>query len=78
MPDVPHHITQRGIRRSNVFLDESDRQTYLNLFVEKFAPIPAARVGLLFDDEPRPLRGGSGTKKLHWKTFRRCHTRPSL
>jgi putative transposase len=34
MPDVPHHITQQGIRRSNVFLDESDRQTYLGLFVE--------------------------------------------
>src|SRR5262249_45529203 len=31
--DAPHHITQRGIRRSPVFLDESDRQTYLSLFL---------------------------------------------
>jgi REP element-mobilizing transposase RayT len=34
MPDMAHHITQRGIRRSNVFLDELDRQTYPTLFIE--------------------------------------------
>ncbi len=27
--DVPHHITQRGNRRENVFFTDHDRQTYL-------------------------------------------------
>ena len=30
-PEVPHHITQRGVRRFNVFLDESDHRRYLDL-----------------------------------------------
>jgi putative transposase len=34
VPGMPHHITQRGSRRSVVFQDESDRFDYLNLFTE--------------------------------------------
>jgi len=30
-PEVPHHITQRGVRRFNVFLEESDYVRYLEL-----------------------------------------------
>lgn len=30
-PGVPHHITQRGVRRFNVFLDEADYPRYLEL-----------------------------------------------
>ena len=30
-PGVPHHVTQRGVRRFNVFLDEADHQRYLEL-----------------------------------------------
>ena len=30
-PEVPHHITQRGVRRFNVFLEESDHIRYLEL-----------------------------------------------
>lgn len=30
-PEVPHHITQRGVRRFNVFLDEDDYAIYLRL-----------------------------------------------
>jgi putative transposase len=30
-PGLPHHITQRGVRRFNVFLDESDHRRYLEL-----------------------------------------------
>ncbi len=32
----PHHITQRGNRRADVFLSDADRQAYLG-FVEKYA-----------------------------------------
>ena len=30
-PDFPHHITQRGVRRSDVFLDEEDHILYREL-----------------------------------------------
>ena len=30
-PEVPHHITQRGVRRFGVFLDEADHARYLEL-----------------------------------------------
>jgi putative transposase len=36
-PDVPHHITQRGVRRFNVFLDEADYRRYLEL-LRVYAP----------------------------------------
>ncbi len=31
MPGLPHHLTQRGNRRENVFFDDADRQHYLDL-----------------------------------------------
>jgi len=31
IPEVPHHITQRGNRRENVFWTEADRRRYLEL-----------------------------------------------
>lgn len=32
VPGMPHHITHRGIRRSDVFWDDADRLHYLELF----------------------------------------------
>jgi REP-associated tyrosine transposase len=34
LPGVPHHVTQRAIRRFNVFLDDADRDIYLKLLRE--------------------------------------------
>jgi len=34
IPDVPHHVTQRGNRREEVFLDDEDRRRYLVLLLE--------------------------------------------
>lgn len=31
IPGVAHHVTQRGVRGTNVFLDDQDRQVYLSL-----------------------------------------------
>ena len=31
VPGCPHHITQRGVRRMNVFFTDDDRAAYLNL-----------------------------------------------
>src|SRR5262245_11366809 len=32
VPGMPHHLTHRGIRRSDVFWDDEDRLRYLDLF----------------------------------------------
>ena len=34
LPGYPHHITQRGNRRKDVFFEESDYQYYLELLGE--------------------------------------------
>jgi putative transposase len=33
-PGIPHHITQRGNRREEVFFTDDDRQSYLNWLKE--------------------------------------------
>ena len=38
VPGVPHHVTQRGDRRENVFLARVDYQRYLNLLKEYSTP----------------------------------------
>ena len=30
VPGIPHHVTQRGNRRADVFFDDADRYAYLN------------------------------------------------
>jgi putative transposase len=34
IPGYPHHVTQRGNRRQQIFFDASDYQAYLDLLVE--------------------------------------------
>ncbi len=34
IPGIPHHVTQRGGRRQNVFFERADRQYYLQLLKE--------------------------------------------
>jgi len=34
VPGIPHHITQRGVRRMDTFFDDEDYKTYLNLMHE--------------------------------------------
>jgi putative transposase len=31
IPGLPHHVTQRGNRRDNVFRDDDDRILYLSI-----------------------------------------------
>jgi putative transposase len=31
VPGIPHHVTQRGVRRSDVFVDAADRKIYLSM-----------------------------------------------
>lgn len=34
VPDVPHHITQRGLRRNDIFFCDDDRRRYLAFLIE--------------------------------------------
>lgn len=34
VPGIPHHVTQRGVRRMETFFDEEDYETYLQLMRE--------------------------------------------
>ncbi|MHB9129689.1 MAG: transposase [Armatimonadota bacterium] len=45
LPGLPHHITQRGNRRQDVFLRDEDRETYLALLVEKSIHLAVALSG---------------------------------
>jgi putative transposase len=40
VPGLPHHVTQRGVRRQNTFLDDNDYKTYLRLAAELLAEAP--------------------------------------
>ena len=31
IPDIPHHVVQRGVRRMHVFFSDADREEYLSL-----------------------------------------------
>src|SRR6266446_2953558 len=34
VPEVPHHVTQRGIRKSDIFLEAADYRKYTDLIIE--------------------------------------------
>jgi len=34
LPHIPHHVTQRGVNRGAIFVDDDDRQHYLMLLTE--------------------------------------------
>ena len=35
VPDIPHHLTQRGNRREDIFFDDADRRKYLRLLKDQ-------------------------------------------
>jgi putative transposase len=42
-PDLPHHVTQRGNYRQDVFFSDADRQTYLT-WLKKYSTIHRLRI----------------------------------
>lgn len=40
VPDYPHHVTQRGNNKRDVFFDDEDRKTYLSLLSKYSAEYP--------------------------------------
>jgi putative transposase len=74
LPGVPQHITQRGVRRATVFVDDADFQNYLSLFKEN-----ADRFGLricaycLMGNHVHFVAIPNARDSI-WKTFHRCHS----
>lgn len=73
LPGEPHHITQRGIRRFNVFLDDADRHTYLNLFVENSRRFSLRILAYCLMTNHVHFVVIPERKDSIWKTFHRCH-----
>ena len=57
VPGVPHHVTQRGNRREDVFHADADRQRYLALLADY-----AAAHGLVKQTRDLSGRGGAGVR----------------
>jgi putative transposase len=74
VPGIPLHITQRGVRRSNIFRDNEDRCVYLRLFAEasrRFEMLIYAYCLMTNHTHvvPIPKRADSV-----WRTFHRVHS----
>jgi putative transposase len=75
VPDVPHHVTQRGNNRQDIFFVEDDRRVYLKLLVEQRARYRVAILGyclmtnhvhhILVPSREKSLAAALG--RTHWK-----------
>jgi hypothetical protein len=59
VPGLPHHITQRGNGRANVFDCDQDRVMFLDFIGWLFPAIRTVVMGILPDGESLPPGGGS-------------------
>lgn len=74
IPDAPHHITQRGVRRCAVFLDDSDRKTYLDLFLQNSRRFLLRILAYCLMPNHVHFVAVPGNPDSIWKTFHRCHS----
>src|SRR5438552_3548605 len=74
IPGSPHHVTQRGIRRFDIFREKADRDLYMDLFAKN-----SRRFGLrvcaycLMSNHVHFVAIPERQDSL-WKTFHRCHS----
>jgi len=73
LPGVPLHITQRGIRRFDVFCDELDRQIYLKLFWESCARFHLRISAYCLMTNHVHLVAIPERADSLWRTLHRCH-----
>ncbi len=55
IPNCPHHVTQRGNNRQDVFFVDDDRASYLGLSSGGGGAVWLGGGGLLPDEQPHPL-----------------------
>jgi putative transposase len=73
LPGFPHHITQRGIRRFDIFRDRKDRELYLDLFEESSRRFGLRICAYCLMTNHVHFVGIPLHKDSIWKTFHRCH-----
>ena len=65
IPGVPHHVTQRGNNRQDVFFLEGDRRAYLDLLREHCEYFGVDLLGYCLRDNAGTMRDGQcGTVTL--------------
>ena len=74
LPSVPHHITQRGVRRLNTFCDEEDRLRYLDLFRKSSSRFGLRICAYCLMTNHVHFVAIPERKDSIWKTFHRCHS----
>jgi len=74
LPGAPHHITQRGVRRTDVFLDDSDREKYLKLFHENSEKFGLRVCAYCLMNNHVHFVAIPEREDSIWKTFHRCHS----
>lgn len=55
IPDVPHHVTQRGNNRQDVFFTDDDRRLYLAVLQERCAAAGVRVLGAKQGQAPSSL-----------------------
>ena len=73
LPGIPLHITQRGIRRLNVFGTDSDRQLYLDLLRESCRRFQLRICAYCLMTNQPHFVAIPEYKDSVWRTFHRCH-----
>jgi len=75
VPRIPLHITQRGVRRLNLFRDNEDRCVYLRLFAQasRMFDLPIYAYCLM-TNHTHFVAVPNRTDSL-WRTFHRVHIR---
>src|SRR2546423_10990700 len=74
VPDVAHHVTQRGIRRLEIFRDHSDREKYLLLFNQTSRRFSLRVLAYCLMTNHVHFVVVPERKDSIWKTFHRCHS----
>jgi putative transposase len=73
LPGVPLHITQRGVRRSNVFLDDRDHEIYLDMLQESSREFSLRICAYCLMTNHVHIVGVPDRPDSVARTFQRCH-----
>jgi putative transposase len=72
-PQFPHHITQRGVRRFDVFLDDDDRLRYMELLKKYSSLFGLSILAYCLMSNHIHVVGVPSQPDSIYKTFRDCH-----
>jgi len=75
MPDVPHHVTQRGNARQQIFAEDADRLTYLALLRQYAELYRLSVLGYCLMSNHVHLIAVPGTREALSHTLRQVHGR---